>query len=186
MNDLFKIPNIVTTTRILFAIGLFLVKPLSYGFYILFLLCGLSDVLDGLLARKLNQTTKFGQVFDSIADFVWILSSLIILIRHFGISNYIIYGFLFIALIRLTTIIIGAIKFKQFCSIHSVSNKLTGFALFLLPFLVIAVDFSLLSDIIIILAFVASTEELFIVILSNQINRDTKSILSAIKRISKL
>lgn len=53
--------------------------------------------------------------------------------------------------------------------------------LFLLPFLAEVADFSLICWVIIALAFIASVEEFFIVIRCKHLNRDTKSIFSAIK-----
>jgi len=48
-----------------------LVKPLSVGFYIIYLICGTSDVLDGYIARKYKTSDSYGAALDSIADFVF-------------------------------------------------------------------------------------------------------------------
>ncbi|MBN1645925.1 CDP-alcohol phosphatidyltransferase family protein [Candidatus Woesearchaeota archaeon] len=70
MHKNFNIPNSITFFRLLFVIPLvyFLVKEMrlyAIGLYVLFLLL---DLVDGYLARKLNQSTSFGEIFDYIAD----------------------------------------------------------------------------------------------------------------------
>ena len=68
--QLFTAPNQLTLLRMLFVpfIVIYLVQE-HYGWaLILFVLAGLSDGLDGLLARKLHQQTLLGQYLDPIAD----------------------------------------------------------------------------------------------------------------------
>lgn len=47
-----QIPNIITIFRMIGSVALLLPKQFSTGFLLLYLLCGLSDVLDGYIARK--------------------------------------------------------------------------------------------------------------------------------------
>jgi cardiolipin synthase len=54
---------------------------LAFG---LFFLAGLSDMLDGLLARWLKQKTRLGQYLDPIADKL-LLSTLFIVLTHQGL-----------------------------------------------------------------------------------------------------
>lgn len=44
----------------------------STPFYILYMICGLSDVLDGIIARKTNTASSFGARLDTIADFIFV------------------------------------------------------------------------------------------------------------------
>jgi phosphatidylglycerophosphate synthase len=41
------------------------------------MVCLISDALDGYMARRLNQVTKFGGIFDSLADNILIPSALV-------------------------------------------------------------------------------------------------------------
>ena len=63
-------PNQLTLLRLIFVP--FIVSAVMEGHYttalILFILAGVSDGLDGLLARALNQRTLLGQYLDPIAD----------------------------------------------------------------------------------------------------------------------
>ena len=70
LTQLFTAPNQLTLLRMLFVP--FIVINLVQGHYrwalVLFVLAGMSDGLDGLLARKLHQQTLLGQYLDPIAD----------------------------------------------------------------------------------------------------------------------
>jgi len=69
-SQLFTAPNQLTLLRMVFLP--FIVIKIVEGKYwwalVLFVLAGLSDGLDGLLARRLKQQTTLGQYLDPIAD----------------------------------------------------------------------------------------------------------------------
>ncbi|HEX8816899.1 MAG TPA: CDP-alcohol phosphatidyltransferase family protein [Terriglobales bacterium] len=69
-SDIFTAPNQLTLLRLIFLP--FIVINLVEGHYgwalVLFVLAGISDGLDGLLARALHQQTMLGQYLDPIAD----------------------------------------------------------------------------------------------------------------------
>ena len=64
-------PNICTMLRIVGTVGLLLIRPLTLPFYILYTFCGITDVLDGTIARATNSTREFGARLDSIADLIF-------------------------------------------------------------------------------------------------------------------
>jgi cardiolipin synthase len=79
-------PNLLTLMR-LFIIPFLLIEILDghYGVaFGLFMLAGISDALDGLLARWLSQKTTLGQYLDPIADKL-LLSSLFVVLTHVGL-----------------------------------------------------------------------------------------------------
>ena len=61
-------PNICTMLRIVGTVGLLLIRPLTLPFYLLYTFCGITDVLDGTIARATNSTSEFGARLDSISD----------------------------------------------------------------------------------------------------------------------
>ena len=84
----YTIPNILTLLRIALIPMLVIVyfssikmaMPLAA---ILFIIAGLTDLLDGYLARKLNQTSAFGAFLDPVADKLIVSCALVIVVyRH--------------------------------------------------------------------------------------------------------
>src|SRR5437868_15082526 len=70
LSQILSAPNQLTLARMAF-LPFIVIKLLDghfRGALILFLIAGLSDGLDGLLARRLKQQTLLGQYLDSIAD----------------------------------------------------------------------------------------------------------------------
>ena len=64
------IPDMLSFSRMGLALILLLTEPLSVPFLTIFAVCGLTDVLDGYLARKLDACYDHGYALDSISDAV--------------------------------------------------------------------------------------------------------------------
>jgi cardiolipin synthase len=79
-------PNLLTLMR-LFIIPFLVIEILDGNYrwaFGLFILAGISDALDGLLARLLSQKTTLGQYLDPIADKL-LLSTLFVVLTHVGL-----------------------------------------------------------------------------------------------------
>ena len=125
--------NILTGCRILGSILLLVFPAFSVAFYITYLFCGLSDMIDGTIARKTNSTSKFGSQLDTIADLIFVAASLFKLLPAIHIPGWLwIWGGV-IAVIKISNIIWGYVSKKQFISLHTTMNKVTGLFLFLFP-----------------------------------------------------
>ncbi|MCF2856218.1 CDP-diacylglycerol--glycerol-3-phosphate 3-phosphatidyltransferase [Pseudoalteromonas sp. SMS1] len=85
---MWNIPNTLTTFR-LFLIPVFAVVfylPYSWAFFaaaFIFWLASITDILDGYLARKLNQSTPFGAFLDPVADKVMVSVALVLIAAHY-------------------------------------------------------------------------------------------------------
>ena len=80
------VPNLLTLLR-MFLIPFLVIEVLDgrwHGAFLIFVLAGVSDGLDGLLARRLDQHTRLGQYLDPIADKM-MLSTLFLLLTHEGL-----------------------------------------------------------------------------------------------------
>lgn len=79
-------PNLLTLLR-LFIIPYLVIQILDHHFglaLLLFVLAGISDGLDGAIARYLKQSTRLGQYLDPIADKL-LLSTLFLTLTHIGL-----------------------------------------------------------------------------------------------------
>lgn len=65
-----NLPNMITFGRLLTVpVAVYLLMQSAYlAAFILFLLAGVSDALDGYLAKRNNQTTELGAILDPLAD----------------------------------------------------------------------------------------------------------------------
>ena len=127
------IANILTGCRIFGSILLLFFPAFSVAFYIIYLFCGFSDMVDGTIARKTNSISKFGSQLDTAADLFFVVVSLFRLLPAIHIPQWLwIWGGV-IAIIKISNIIWGYVSKKQFISLHTIMNKVTGLLLFLLP-----------------------------------------------------
>ena len=170
------LPNIITLTRIISALYLYFINPITVAFLIIYIYCGISDMLDGYLARRLNITSDFGTRLDSIADFVFIVVTLIKLIPIIELPQRLIVGILLIFIIKIIAILIGYYKNHELIMLHTYANKLMGFVLFCFPvfwyFNIMELNIGIL-----ILGFYSSIEELVIIIIAQNIDCNIKSFM---------
>ena len=127
------IANILTGCRIFGSILLLFFPAFSAAFYIIYLFCGFSDMVDGTIARKTNSTSRFGNQLDTIADLIFVMVSLFKLLPAIHIPGWLWIWIGVIAVIRIGNLLWGYISKKQFISLHTIMNKATGLLLFLLP-----------------------------------------------------
>ena len=128
-----QIANIVSSCRILLGITLLFCPVFSVSFYILYLFCGITDMVDGTIARKTNSVSEFGARLDTTSDFIFFAVTLIKLLSVIHIPKWIWVWIVVIAIIKIFNVILGFIYTKKLISLHTVMNKITGLLLFLLP-----------------------------------------------------
>ena len=128
-----QIPNIISSCRILFSICLLFCTVFSVSFYTLYLFCGITDMVDGVVARKTNSVSEFGARLDTTSDFIFFAVTLIKLLPVIHIPKWIWVWIVIIAIIKIFNVILGFAYTKKLISLHTVMNKITGLLLFLLP-----------------------------------------------------
>ena len=96
-----SLANGISLARIVLVLVLILVKPLSITFFTIYLVCGISDVLDGYVARKTNTVSSLGGKLDSVADLIMVLVVCLLLYLYVwpGLANEIIVWIVIIGLI---------------------------------------------------------------------------------------
>ena len=126
-----RLPNGISVLRMVGSIGLLFCEVTGWPFWVLYALCGISDLVDGWLARKLQAESKAGAVLDSVADIVFVACCAIRLLPVLAIPFWLwIWGGV-IVLMKIVNQVSALVIYKRFCLPHTSANKLTGFLLFL-------------------------------------------------------
>ena len=119
--DLFLLPNLITLSRLIIVIFLFTSSnPVNFNYIsliIIIALIGLSDSLDGIVARRYNLVSKLGVVLDPFTD------RIVFLLLLLWIKNIIPTYFLYGIIIRELLILIGSIYVLMTEKTVKVSNK---------------------------------------------------------------
>ena len=130
------IPNIITSIRILGAIFIIFTEPFSLAFYLVYGICGVTDVLDGFIARKFHLESRIGSVLDSISDIIFLgvmgFKIFPTLIELLDLWCWFMIGIP--VLLQLVGYIVCALKFKKFSAVHTYANKVMSAAIFCFPF----------------------------------------------------
>lgn len=135
-----KPANLITLFRALLSLALLLLPTLSVAFGILYLLCGISDMADGFVARKTHTESETGAKLDSAADLLFVTVSAVKLLPLVGLNTWLWIWVAAIALIKIAAMVLRFARVHTVTLPHSIINKLTGVFLFLLPLTLPLVD----------------------------------------------
>ena len=152
--------NIITIARIICSIGLLIVPVFSPAFYVLYLIAGFSDMVDGTVARKTGTVSDFGSKLDTVADFALVTVCLMKIIPVVDIPAWLIIWIVVIALLKVINIVAGYVVKKELIAAHTMMNKLTGIVLFLLPLTLSVIDLKYSGIFVCALATIAAIQEL--------------------------
>ena len=154
-----QIANSITFCRILGSMGLLFCGVFSARFYGLYLFCGLTDMVDGTIARKTGAASTFGSRLDSVADFLFAAVSFGKLLPVMGLPVWIWVWVAAIAAVKLVNLVRGFLRRKQIPSLHTVLNKVSGLCLFLLPLTVAFVELRYTAPVVCAVASAAAVQE---------------------------
>ena len=132
--------NVITGIRMICSIALLFCPALSPAFYALYLAAGLTDILDGAVARKTGTVSAFGSRLDTAADLLFVTVCLIRILPILDIPMWLSVWVAVIALIKAVNIVSGYVTGHGFPAVHSVMNKVTGLLLFVLPLTLPVID----------------------------------------------
>jgi len=173
--EIINIANFVTSLRIVFSMSLLFYPTFSLSFYTLYIMAGISDMIDGTIARKTNTVTEFGSKMDTIADSIMVIISLIKMIPVLHLSYWVYLWITGIFHIKVMNIIFGYIIQKKFIVDHSGMNKVTGVLLFLLPLTINFINLNYSAFIVCTFATIAAIQEGYSIIISKN-NQEKKNI----------
>lgn len=170
------IPNIITAFRIAGAVLLLFLESFSVEFYIVYTVCGVSDVVDGFIARTTKSTSEIGARLDSIADLTFYAAMFLkifpTLLQTLPIWLWCMVGV--VLLLRASAYTVAAVKYHKFSALHTIMNKISGLAVFVLPYIIrlsFAVEYCFATAII---TGTASFEELFLHITNNDYGKSSR------------
>ena len=186
------IPNILSVSRIFLSLSLFFVTKSPVWFIVIYALSGLTDFLDGYIARRFHLQTDLGAKLDTIGDTTliiviassilaipWIVPSYMPWVKEGIIENLarILVLVAVIIFVKLVNLILIRIKFGEFNSVHTIFNKCIGLPIFLAVPICVALqripDF--LIEIVCIVMILAFLEETLIAIRMREFEVNTKS-----------
>ena len=126
-----QIPNLLSMSRIVLCLPLLMVDAITMPFWILYLIAGLTDMVDGFLARRWGVESKFGARLDSLADFVFVLAVGYKLFPWLKLPATLWMMTGLIALVKIINAICSYVVKHRIEYLHTKANKVTGFLLFI-------------------------------------------------------
>ena len=125
--------NMLTGLRIVCSVALLFFPPLSPAFYAIYIAAGLTDMIDGTVARKTGSVSAFGAKFDTVADAALVAACLVKLLPVLDVPLWLYVWIGVIALVKAVNLISGYVMRKKWIAPHTVMNKIAGALLFVLP-----------------------------------------------------
>lgn len=151
--------NIVTGVRLLLSVLMLFLPVPSPGFWAVYAAAGLSDMLDGPIARRTRTTSDFGARLDTLADMAFAVACMIRLLPVLDIPAWLWLWIGAIALIKGINLLSGLILQRKLVAKHTLLNKVTGLALFLLPLTLPFADLRYTGSFVCALAALAAVQE---------------------------
>ena len=122
---------IIALLRIAGSLSLLFRDVSGVMFWIIYALCGISDIVDGWLARKLKCITKTGALLDSLADICFVACLCLLLLPILDLPQWLWLWTGVIVLIKVVNQISALVMYGHCCFPHTTANKATVFLLFI-------------------------------------------------------
>lgn len=127
-----NLPNLLSCLRIAGSVLLLLLPAMQPAFYAVYAACGLSDMLDGFLARRLGVASRLGSILDSAADLLFLCVSALKIVPQYRFPFWVRVAVCGILFVRLCTLFIVFAKSRRLTlPLHTNANRLTGLLLYL-------------------------------------------------------
>ena len=159
--------NVITGIRIVISVVLLFCPAFSPAFYALYITAGITDMVDGAVARRTGTISEFGSRLDTAADIVFVAVCLIKLLPVLPVPVWLYIWVAVIAFIKVANIAAGYIRQKEFISVHSMINKVTGGLLFFFPLTLSFIDLKYSAMAVCVIATAAVIQEGYFVSLTS-------------------
>ena len=100
-------------------------------FWGLYAFCGMTDIVDGYVARRLKAETKTGAMLDSYADIAFVVCSAIKLRSFLIVPTWLWMWAGIVVAVKIMNQMSAWVIHRKFMFPHTFANKLTGFCLFI-------------------------------------------------------
>ena len=137
-----QLPNIITLLRIAGSLSLLLCNVMGVAFWIIYGLCGISDIADGWLARKLKCITRTGALLDSLADICFVACCAWKLLPILELPQWLLLWAGVIVVIKVVNQTSAFMMYGRCYFPHTLANKATGFLIFIAVPLTLALPLS--------------------------------------------
>lgn len=125
--------NIITAIRIPLSLALLFFAPFSFPFIALYILCGLTDMIDGTIARMTHSESEIGGKLDNIADLLFVVIAMVKILPILKMSKWVWLWIIVIIVIKIVNFVFGHVCHNKAVFLHTTANKITGFLLFIFP-----------------------------------------------------
>lgn len=155
--------NSLTLSRIAASAVLVFTDPFSALFCITYIFAGITDMIDGTVARKTGSADLIGERLDSIADLCFTAVCIFKILPLLSLPLWILVWAGAIVLIRL----VNFIGLRMYCGssiiIHTAENKISGFLLFVMPLTIGFLDICISSAAVCAVSSFAALRELYLI-----------------------
>ena len=103
----------------------------SIPFWVFYIVCGISDIADGWLARKLKCVSKTGALLDSMADICFVACCAWKLLPILDPPQWLWLWAGVIVAIKIVNQLPALVMYGRYSFPHTLANKATGFLLFI-------------------------------------------------------
>ena len=180
-----SVPNALSLSRIVFLPLLVVLAIYEWRvtFTVLFIIIGSTDAFDGFIARRFNQVTDIGKALDSFADLIFYLACAWFLHRLYpaAIEPNMVLLYVFLGLLAFS-FVISYVRLGKPILMHTFLFKLNAVLIYALIILSFFIPTAWLVASILIIYLVGLAEEIAIFIVFGEVDPDTPSILSLIRR----
>ena len=172
------IPNTLSALRLLLCLPLFILTPLSFWFIVIYVIAGLTDMIDGPLARRTNNTSNFGANLDAAADLLFAITVLVRVIPQIDIHHWNFVWIVVVIVIKFISLFVSYMRHNEFVMLHTYANKLVVFLCFLLLPLYVSmnININLLIAVLLVMVSLAFLEDLILCSTAKVPDRNVKGL----------
>ncbi|MBR3328535.1 MAG: CDP-alcohol phosphatidyltransferase family protein [Atopobiaceae bacterium] len=128
------IADVLSVLRVILSVALLAPPALSPTFLTLYATAGLTDMLDGFVARRTKTESELGARLDSVADLTLAVICLAKILPTLVVPAWLWVWVAVIAAVKVANVVSGFVMERRMVMPHTPANKVAGFVAFLVPF----------------------------------------------------